>query len=823
MAKVGEVMICNKHTEGKLQSIEHFNGKAVSCIGGGYSKLYVVDSNGLVSALSGEPPFTETAEGLDAVRAVTNIKCGKLHSLFLTEEGFVFSWGQGTGGVLGHGGASDVSVPSVIKTLSGQNVVQIACGEVHSLALTASGDVYAWGLGYDGQLGIRPSIEAVSVPKYVFFKKEIVRVACGEKHSLAVDLEGKIYSWGEGRCGQLGRGKQRDSRVPGVIESEEVFTEVQAGAGHSLALTENGRIYAWGLNNYGQLGTGNDQTCWKPTLVERDFGGKKLKRVSEIACSTHASYCLDIEGRPFSWGKGYIGHGGTSVTKSPKNIEFNTENRVFSGVYVCSHSVLFFAPLRVYSMSPNCGPVSGETRVSMMGTAFTHTDNLKVRFRFSHYEMEVSCRYDSHFKSLEFSSPCFSEVEDLDLPLEAQLDVTMDGIHYVVCESRFLIYDESLYPTAMEPKCASVAGNAQLKLSMNLDMIEPSWLFFLTVGFLPKPKNGLPNKSLDSRKEASQDESQVSLASAKQEETDWVMTSAYYKQGEVICRVPSIEDYDPNNLAYMIDVSLNGQQFSKKPLNFRYYDVEVQEMVPNNGRTDEGTTLMVVGKGLYDSSAKKLRIQSAHGEREISVQWDRKDKRYICVVPPVNWILSTEDPDPQLVREITNSPLRVDLTLNGLEYIKLPNFYYIDPVLLRVARVKFDESLTPEEKEETWLKREPPLEEEPEAKAKREQEEDQAMNTPVRPGTYLYLYTEKIIKTPNLTVQFLQEGARTQAQAVFKNNNKLGVVMPDIGDLTSPTEVSVQISLNGQSFSKELVSIKYVGSSVPEEAPRKRR
>jgi E3 ubiquitin-protein ligase HERC3 len=128
-------------------------------------------------------------------------------------------------------------------------VLKVACGESHSLALVESGDLYAWGRGYEGQLGIRSSIETVSIPKYIdsLFRKRIVEIACGSRHSLAIDENGDLYTWGEARCGQLGHGKQRSQIFPTKVElCDDVGNPMQArvkfvsaGYAHSACITED--------------------------------------------------------------------------------------------------------------------------------------------------------------------------------------------------------------------------------------------------------------------------------------------------------------------------------------------------------------------------------------------------------------------------------------------------------------------------------------------------------------------------------------------------------------------------------------------------------
>ena len=93
-----------------------------------------------------------------------NICCGREHSLHLTRDGDIFSHGSGTFSAAGHGGSKEVLTPMILKPMRDKRVIKIACGESHSIILTDRADVYAWGRGFEGQLGLSKSIEVASIP-----------------------------------------------------------------------------------------------------------------------------------------------------------------------------------------------------------------------------------------------------------------------------------------------------------------------------------------------------------------------------------------------------------------------------------------------------------------------------------------------------------------------------------------------------------------------------------------------------------------------------------------------------------------------------------
>ena len=132
-----------------------------------------------------EPRLIET---LAQVGRVTVLAAGENHSLATCDTGDVYSWGYGQQGQLGHGSSSNEKIPKLINFFTLRNVVvtQVAAGWRHSLALTTELHVYSWGHGDKGQLGVGDTKSSL-VPRVVeaLLGKEVRQVAAGGSHSLA--------------------------------------------------------------------------------------------------------------------------------------------------------------------------------------------------------------------------------------------------------------------------------------------------------------------------------------------------------------------------------------------------------------------------------------------------------------------------------------------------------------------------------------------------------------------------------------------------------------------------------------------------------------
>lgn len=181
------------------------------------------------------------------------------------------SWGVGKRGQLGHGKRDDVAYPKLLhgKIGWGVRIVQVSAGGglvrvAHSLLLTSTGRVLSFGQNSYGQLG--HGYDAGSVlsdclrPRYIEALRNVkcICVSAGELHSGAVTGDGDVYTWGEGFCGQLGLGDRRPQLLPRQVTlgglEDECVSNMSCGCRHTLVTTEEGEVYSWGLGRFGVLG-----------------------------------------------------------------------------------------------------------------------------------------------------------------------------------------------------------------------------------------------------------------------------------------------------------------------------------------------------------------------------------------------------------------------------------------------------------------------------------------------------------------------------------------------------------------------------------------
>lgn len=233
---------------------------------------------------------------------VEAISMGHDQVLALTTSGLAYTWGENLQGEAGTGSTKHaVDVPSLVTVPAGASVAAIGTGGYHDLVVTSAGSVYTWGLNANGQLGNDTTINsavpvAVSMPSGV----HAVAVAGGDGHSLMLSSSGAVYAWGLNDHGQLGNGTttQSDAPVKVLLPSGTVVKEIAAGENYSLALDADGTIYAWGDNASANLGNGTRTDSDLPVVVQVPGGVIPV----QIAAGGNRCHLLSSSNQMYDWG-----------------------------------------------------------------------------------------------------------------------------------------------------------------------------------------------------------------------------------------------------------------------------------------------------------------------------------------------------------------------------------------------------------------------------------------------------------------------------------------------------------------------------------------
>lgn len=299
------------------------------------------------------------------------------HTLLLTSTGQVLSFGTAQYGQLGHGYSSGKQLPDelrprYVEPLSRFRVTCIAAGELHSAAVTDDGDLYTWGDGFCGQLGLggkRPQLLPQQVMKGGLEDECVSSVCCGARHTICVTEDGEAFSFGLGHYGALGRSftpfeydtddgmmpvlevagpaappppavraedvvgapapaqntdprglttqmeahldllanvtlnDNSDQCIPMLIDSLCGIHVVGASAGHrhSMLLDNNGHLYTFGNGSSGELGHGNTDKQSYPMKIMEFV--ETNSRIIQISAGVDFSMAVCSRGNVYSWGR----------------------------------------------------------------------------------------------------------------------------------------------------------------------------------------------------------------------------------------------------------------------------------------------------------------------------------------------------------------------------------------------------------------------------------------------------------------------------------------------------------------------------------------
>ncbi|KAI3406463.2 hypothetical protein KGF56_000595 [Candida oxycetoniae] len=276
-----------------------------------------------------------TEESLGGTKIV-DFAVGGMHTLALDGKNRVWSWGTNDSAVLGRdtshakealrdidevdseddedGDLNEAeSVPGLVEGLNvDHSIVQLAATDNLSAVLLSNGDVYAWGCFRcnEGMLGfLRSEIKMQRTPLKIDLFKNIVQIAAGKDHLLALDSKGIVFAWGNGQQFQLGRRILERHRYKNLEPQQFGLYDIKyvaSGDFHCFAIDHNDNVFAWGLNQFGQCAlTGangeleDGSVLTKPTLIPElsNLG------IHQIAAGEHHTLALTKDGDVLAWGR----------------------------------------------------------------------------------------------------------------------------------------------------------------------------------------------------------------------------------------------------------------------------------------------------------------------------------------------------------------------------------------------------------------------------------------------------------------------------------------------------------------------------------------
>ncbi len=307
-----------------------------------------------------------------------DIQTGDKFTIALKANGTVWSFGANTKGELGLGDNVSKNTPNQVEKLKDIVVEQISTGNGHTIALTKDGKVYTWGLNTNGQLG-NGTTKNSNIPQEItipivqeskaIVQEKIVKVVANKNTSYAITSTGKVYAWGAGfkispsllemdknilditstyylsddgivrkiednTEIQLSYNETLPSQEP-VIEAEKIL-QISEGTDHLLLLGESGIIYSYGVNTYGQLGDGttvskSENISTAVRLSKQD----KVTDIVEVSAGDKYSIAVSQSGEIYLWGKNETGELGENWDVSSDGTQehsYATKNEYLSDI-----------------------------------------------------------------------------------------------------------------------------------------------------------------------------------------------------------------------------------------------------------------------------------------------------------------------------------------------------------------------------------------------------------------------------------------------------------------------------------------------------------
>ncbi|WP_274652828.1 RCC1 domain-containing protein [Paenibacillus humicola] len=235
--------------------------------------------------------------------------------------------------------AADKSVPQVDGGAAGKSIKKVDGGEFHSIALQSDGTVWTWGNNWYGQLGDGTKENRVT-PVQVKNLTDVVDVAAGNWHSLALKSDGTVWAWGYNYYGQLGDGSTIDRDTPVQVQGLDSVVAIAAGSFFNLALKSDGTVWAWGSNDGSQLGDWTDIDRHTPVkMIEQDSVGHYLDSVVAVAAGDQFSLALKKDGTVWAWGLNGSGQIGTGNLYEPMSLtqvpNLKSVSAVVAGIDQC--------------------------------------------------------------------------------------------------------------------------------------------------------------------------------------------------------------------------------------------------------------------------------------------------------------------------------------------------------------------------------------------------------------------------------------------------------------------------------------------------------
>jgi len=271
----------------------------------------------------------------------SQVSAGNSHSLAITSDKKLYAWGTNATGQLGDNTVIDKSSPIQIGSgIESGSWIIVSAGASHSMAITSTGNLYAWGSNASGQTGLNVGITINRSSPIQIGTSSYSQISANGNHSLAIAYD--LYVWGLNAAGQLGQNDTLNRSSPVQTGSSllykinksspiqigsESWTTITAGNGFSIGIRTDSTLWAWGINAQGQLGDNSIISRSSPVQVGTSSW-------TFVSAGQSFSTAIRSDGKLFAWGSnvyGQLGFGDLVTRSSPVQIGTSDWSQVSAG------------------------------------------------------------------------------------------------------------------------------------------------------------------------------------------------------------------------------------------------------------------------------------------------------------------------------------------------------------------------------------------------------------------------------------------------------------------------------------------------------------
>jgi alpha-tubulin suppressor-like RCC1 family protein len=270
---------------------------------------------------------------------IKEISAGENFSLILNTQGQVCSFGVNDYGQLGLGETEEIiSIPTMIDDSEMSEIMAVSAGTFHSLFLNVNGQVFGCGnymhnnkrMTRSEYLSSRHK-EYLRIPTLIDTQGlgTMIAVSAGGEHSLILNFQGQVFSFGANNVGQLGLGHLNPQSTPTLIESSVigVIVAISAGSSHSLVLNSQGQVFGFGNNVCGQIGLGSLRVVRSPKLIDHP----EIGRIVAISSGESHNLIMNQQGQVFSFGNNELGQLGLGKHEDKDDSDDDESSNEYSG------------------------------------------------------------------------------------------------------------------------------------------------------------------------------------------------------------------------------------------------------------------------------------------------------------------------------------------------------------------------------------------------------------------------------------------------------------------------------------------------------------